>query len=57
MVPDATHENIKLLDVLLQASKTGNKKIIEEALIEFEGDVKHVINISVDGVNGKKIHF
>lgn len=51
MAPDATQENLNMIDVLLQASENGNKGIIEAALDDFEGDLKNVINANVDGVN------
>lgn len=52
MGPEATQENIVMLDVLLQASESGNQKLITDALEDFEGDLKIVINANVDGVNG-----
>ena len=53
MGPEATQENIIMLDVLLEASQSGNQTLITNALEEFEGDLKHVINANVDGQNGK----
>jgi len=57
MGPEATQENLIMLDVLLQASESGNLRQITDAQEDFEGDLKHVINAMVDGVNGMYIYM
>ena len=53
MGPEATQDTIALLDVLFQASESGDQKSISDAVEDFNGDLKSVINANVDGVNGK----
>ena len=55
MPPLATEDNLKLLDTLHRASENGNVKIVQDALVDLDGDIKTVINANIDGVNGEII--